>query len=553
MQGRSSSPHLTPSREMAVNGNQKEDSVESMEGRGNVGMSSPVIKDPRESSLEDKDADLDEPGTADESSKVEKEEFDRNSVDKRDTLKDREGKRQKLTSRDDEPLTDEPDDWENSKAARSSDNSKASSVRSRGYQKRQDAYEEEVIQDAQSAHLGANRRHLDENESDLRRREHEGRQEPERSRLLPKGREESYPYKERHPNSTQQLHMKSDGFGRQKDRDNSDIAWARRDDDPYGRRVRNDEPRKRDSRGKLRENERSDREDSLHSRKQLDNGSYKVPYDKDIGLRDSGLRERDDGLKSRYETIEDYHSKRRKDEEYLRREHIDKEDILHGYRETAGRRRRERDVVLDPRKRNDQPRSRDNLDDYYATRQKEDGLLLKERADRQRDMEEWHRVKQSHEEHPSKRAREDGRSAVRSGRGAEEKTWVGHVRAPDEHKVSVKEYQSRDTMRPNEQLKRRDRIQDESQHHKGRDDAHTRGNQYGTDEKRSRRERSSSRSDRVANASDNQRVHERKHKEGTRRSKESDVSDHNSVGLPKKNQDDPSGQTQTNRKVNCLL
>ncbi|XP_054820770.1 FIP1[V]-like protein [Prosopis cineraria] len=539
---RKASSRITPSRE--INDNKKEDSDESMERRDNAHLSSPMAENARESSVGDKDANLDEPGTAGESSKIEKEEMDLNAEDKRDTLKSCDGKPEKLTSQDEEPVLDEVDDWENSRAARSSDNSKASSVRSRGYQKRLDGYEEEVVQDAQSARLGANRRPSDENEhDDLHRREHDGRQEPERDRLLPKGREESYPYKEWHPSSAHQLHMKADGFGRQKDRDGSDIAWARRDDDPYGRRGRNDEARKRD-RVKVRENERSDRDDSLYSRKQLDNGSYRVPYDKDIGLRDSGYWEKDDGLKSRYEAMEDYHNKRRKDEEYLRREHIDKEDMLHGYRESGSRRRRERDVVLDPRKRNDLQRSRDNLDDHYASRQKDDGLLLKERSDRQRDKEEWHRAKQSHEEHPSKREREEGRSSVRSGRGAEEKSWVGHVRAQDEHRASVKEYQSRDATRPSEQVKRRDRIRDESPHHKGREDSYTRGNHYSSEEKRSRQERSSSRGDRAATVSDNQRVNEKRHKEGTRRSKESDLSDHNS--LSKRNQEDQSGQT--NRK-----
>ncbi|XP_028754036.1 FIP1[V]-like protein [Neltuma alba] len=537
MQGRANS-RISPSQE--INDNKKEDSDGSMERRDNSHLSSPITNNARESSVGDEDADVDEPGTAGESSKMEKEEMDPNAVDTRATFKSSDGKRQKLTPQDEEPLLDEVDDWENSKAARSSDNSKASSVRSRGYQKRLDGYEEEVVQDAQSSRLGANRRHFDENEHDLHRRENEGRQEPERDRLLPKGREESYPYKEWHPNSAHQLHMKTDGFGRQKDRDSSDISWARRDDDPYGRRGRNDEPRKRD-RVKVRENERSDRDDSLYSRKQLDNGSYRVPYDKDIGLRDSGYWEKDDGLKSRYDTMEDYHSKRRKDEEYLRREHIDKEDILHGYRESASRRRRERDVVLDPRKRNDPQRSRDNLEDHYASRQKDDGLLLKERSDRLRDKEEWHRAKQSHEEHPSKHEREEGRSSVRSGRGAEEKSWVGHVRAHDEHRASAKEYQSRDATRPGEQVKRRDRIRDESPHHKGREDSYARGNHYGSEERRSRQERSSSRGDRAANVSDNQRVHEKRHKEGTRRSKESDVGDHNS--LSKRNQEDQSGQT----------
>ncbi|KAF7806511.1 FIP1[V]-like protein [Senna tora] len=533
MQGRASS-HIMPSREMEIN-NKKEDSVESMEGKDSALLTSPIIKDARESSVEDKDADLDEIGMADENSRMEKEEMDLNTVDKNSTLEDQEGKRQKSTSQVEEPLLNEVDDWENSKAA-SSDNSKASLVRSKGYQKRQEE-EEEVVQDAQSEHLGGHRRDPNENEHDFHRREHGGRQGPERNPLLHKGREESYPYKDQHPSSVHHLHMKTGSFDGHKDRD-SDIVRARRDDDPFGRRIRNDEPRKRDK-GKVRENDRNDRDDSLHSRKHLDNGSYRIPYDKDIGLRDAGHRDKDDGLKSRYEAVEDYHSKKRKEEEYLRREHIDKEENLHGYRESASRRKRERDVVLDPRKRNDQQRSRDNLDDHYAAKRKDEGLLPKERTDRQREKEEWHRVKHSHEENPSKRERE-GQIAVRSGRIAEEKTWVGHVRAQDEHKVSVKEYKSRDTIRHGEQLKRRDR--DESPLHKGREDAYTRGNQYSSEEKRSRQERSSSHGDRIISASNNQRVNDRKHKEGTRRSKESDVSDHNSLGLSKRNQEGQSGQ-----------
>ncbi|KAL2322126.1 hypothetical protein Fmac_026505 [Flemingia macrophylla] len=523
---------ITPIQELATDDNQKEESVESLEGRHNTHLSSPDIKDVKDSSMEDKDTELEDTGTADGSSRLEKEE----TVD---TLEDGVAKKQKLTSQVEQPLLDEVDDWEDSKAARSSDNSKARSTNSRDNQKRPEGFEEEVVQDPQSAHLNSIR-HPDEIEQGFYRREHDAKQEPERSRMIHKGRERPYPYKDRHPSSGPQLHTNADGFDGQKERDNYDIDWARRDDDLYSRRVRNEEPRKRD-RAKVRENERNDKEDSLRSKKQLDNGSsYRVSYDKDVGSRDSRHRERDEGLRIRYEAVEDYHGKRRKDEEYLRREHIDKEEILHGYRENANRRRRDRDEVLDPRKRDDLQRLRDNPDDQYATRQKDEAWVLRERVDRPRDREEWHRMKQSHEDHIAKREREEGRSSLRSGRGAEEKPWVGHVRAKDEHKLSEKEYQSREAMRHNDQLKRKDRTQDESPHHKGRDDASAHGNQYTTEERRSRQERSSSRSDRVANTSDNQKI---KHREGSRKSKERDVTDINSLGLSKRSQENESGPT----------
>ncbi|KAK7281472.1 hypothetical protein RIF29_09509 [Crotalaria pallida] len=535
------SPPITPIRELTTIDEKKEGSVESMEVRRGALSSSPVIKDARESSVEDKNTELEDTGTANQSSRLEKEEIDLDTVHKVDNLKDGISRRHKLTSELEQPLLDEVDDREDSKAARGSDNSKARSSSSRDNQKRQEGFEVEVDQDPRSARQGSIRQAPDESEQELYRREHDGKQEIERNRIVPKGREGSYPYRDRHPSSAHQLPPNIDGLDRQKHRDNSDMDWTQRDD-LYSRRIRNDEPRKRD-RSKVRENERSDKDDSLHSRKHLDNGSYRVPYDKDVGSRDSRPRERDEGLRIRYEAAEDYHSKRRKDEEYLRREHIEKEEILHGYRDNVSRRRRERDEVLDPRKRDDLKRSRDNLDDEYDARQKDEAWLPRERGDRHRDREEWHRMKQSHEEHVPKREREEGRSSVRSGRRAEEKSWVGHARAKDELKVSDKEYQSKEAMRHNDQLKRRDRILDESTHHRGRDDAYARGNHYNGEERRSRQERSSSH-DHAANASDNLRGHERKHKEGgSRKSKESDVNNANSLGLSRKSQENLNGPT----------
>ncbi|OIV98501.1 hypothetical protein TanjilG_18785 [Lupinus angustifolius] len=525
---------ITPIRELATIDDKKEESVESMEVRHSALLSSPVIKDTRESSVEDINTELEDTGAADESSRLEKEEVSIDTVEKVDTLKDR---RQMLTSDVEQPLLDEVDDREDSKAARGSDNSKAISSSSRDTQKQQEGFEE-VVQHPRSARLGSIRQHPDENERGLYRREHDVKQEPERNRMIPKGREGSYPYRDRHPNSARHLPTNMDGLDRQKHRHNSDMDWTERDD-LFSRRIRNDEPRKRD-RARVQENERSDKDDSLHSRTYFDNGSYRVPYDKDVASRDSRHRERDDDLRIRYEAMEDYHSKKRKDEEYLRREHIDKEEFLHGYRENASRRRRESEL-LDPRKRDDLKRSRDNFDDQHVARQKDETWLLRERGDRLREREERHRMKQSHEEHIPKRERDEGRSSVRSGRRAEEKSLVGHVRAKDEVEIFDKEYQSKEAMRHIDQLKRRGRVQDQSTHHKGRDDAYASGNQYNSEERRSRQERSSSRDH--AHATDNRRANERKHNEGSGKSKEPDVNNLNNLGLSRRTQENLSGPT----------
>ncbi|TKY54718.1 FIP1of V protein [Spatholobus suberectus] len=454
------SPDIACSQEMTIVDNKKEESVESMEGRHSALLSSPAIEDVKESSIENKQ--LEETGTADGSSKLEKEDIDLNTVDNRDTVKDEVAERQKVTSQVEQPLLGDGSDWEDSKAVRSSDNSKAKSESSRDYHKQWDGFEE-IVQDPGSVHLGGIRLQPDENEQVFHRREHDGRQKPERNGMVIKRREDPYPHKDRYPSSAPQSHTKIDRFDSQRDRVSSDMDWACRDDDLYGRRVKNDEPRKRD-RGGVRENERSDNDNSFHSRKQLDNCSYRVPYDKDVRSRVLRHKERDDSLKDKHETVEDFLSKRRKNEEYLRRDHVGKE-VLHGYRENVSRHKPEKDSVLDPRKRDHHQRSRDNVDDQYAARQKNEAWLLRERGNKKRDREEWHRVKQSHEEHPSKRER-GGRGFVRSEQGAEEKTLVGHVRVKGEHKVSEKEYQ----------LKRTDRNKGESPHRKGHDDAYVRGN-----------------------------------------------------------------------------
>jgi len=541
---------VTPSRSThdgKFQDNQKEESVESLDDKHSPLLSSPdTVGDARELSVDPKDAEHDELVLADGSPVMEKEEMTLNTIGANDTLKDGVVKKQKLSSRVEQPVLQEFDEEEDSKAARSSENSKARSGSSRDYQKWRDGAEEEVIQEGSSTVMETVKRHPDENEQGLRRKNRDGRQDMERNRMALKGTED-YPYRDWDPSSGHQLLMKTDGFNRRKERDNPDGPWQRRDDDPYNRRIRTEDMRKRERgdemgsrhRGKVRDGERSEKDEYLHSKKQLDNGSYRVHYDKEVVSRH---RERDDGLKSRYENVDDYHNKRRKDEEYPRRDHADKEEILHGHRESSSRRKRERDEVLDPRKRDDQLRVRDNLDDHHSVRHKDESWPQRERGERQREREEWHRLKQSHEEYLPKREREEGRVAARGGRGPDDRALVSHARAKEDHKGYDKEYQFKDIVRHTEQSKRKDRIEDESSHHRGRDDVYPRGNQFSNDERRSRQERSSSRNDRAVNASDNQRVHDKKNRETTRKIKDSEGGDHNALGPSKRNQEDQSGQ-----------
>ena len=495
------------------------------------------------------DGDIVEP---DGTSGVEREELTSNRMTKIDALKDESlipsGKKQKLSSRVEQPPPHELDGDEDLKATRSSENSKARSESSRDLQKWHDGVEEEVIEEGSSVRLGNSKRHLDEDEQSFRRKDRDGRQDTERSRVVVKGREDAYSHRDWDSITNHHSHVKTDSFDRRKERDSSDGGWQRRDEDLPGRRIRPEDARKQERgdemgsrhRSKVRESERSNK-DEHHSRKLLDNGSWRGYQDKDTGSRH---KERDENLKSRYGNLDDLHSKRRKDEEYLRRDHAEKEDIMHNsHRESASRRKRERDDILDPRKRDDQPRMRDNIDDHHSVRHKDEGWMQRERGERQREREEWHRPRQSHEENLSKREREEGRGAVRGGRGAEDKAWVSHARGKDEYKGSDKDYQFKDTGRHNELLKRRDRVEDENfSHHRGREDVYARGSQFSNEERRSRQERSSTRNDHSANPSDHQRVHDKKHKENTRKNKESEGADISTLGPSKRNQEDQNSQ-----------
>ncbi|KAJ8767915.1 hypothetical protein K2173_020855 [Erythroxylum novogranatense] len=532
------SPRLSvsgSSRDRKFLDNVEEESVESKDNKHSSALSSPVlVKDGKDLSTEEKDDTPAELVLAEASSGMEKDEVTENEETIVDTLKD--GNKNHSVNR---RITNSRSDQS---AARSSENSKGRSGSSKDYQKWQDV-EEEVVQGGRSSRRGSVKRHLDENERDLRRRDHDMRQEMERSSMFSKGREGSYPRRDSESTLAQHLHIKTEGYDRRKDREIPDGSWQRRDEDPHLKKVRNEDTRKRDRgddiglrhRSKIRENERTDKDEHPYSRKQMYNGSYRVPYDKDGSSRH---RERDDSSKSRYEIGDDYHSKRKKDEDYLRRDHLDKDEILLGHRENTSRRRRERDDAMDPRKRDDQQRIRDNLDDYHSARHKDEVWLHRDRGERPREREEMYRLKQSHEENSLKREREEGRGSMRSGRGTDDKAWSSNNRIKNESKVSDKEYHLKDAVRNSEQQKGRDRLEEENlSHHRGYDDSYIRGN---TDEKRSRQERSSTQIDRAMDMTDSQKMQEKKLKENTRKNKVSE-GDRSASGSSRRNHDDQSG------------
>ncbi|KAI3446771.1 hypothetical protein Pfo_003436 [Paulownia fortunei] len=422
-----------------------------------------------------------------------------------------------------EQLSQENDEGEDSKAARS-ENSKARSGSSKDHPKFHDSFEDEVLQDRHRPRAGNVKRPVGD-EDNARRKSHHERDEAGRHQMAVKGREDSHSRRGGDPNSSLHRHMKSESADWRKESDISEGSWRRRDEDLHGRRIRVEDTRKREhggeigsrTRGKVRESERSERDEHHQSRNQLDNGSWRgANHDQDVGSRQRG---RDDNLKTRNE----------------------KEEITYNHRESSSRRKRERDDISDQRKRDDHAKLKD--DDMHYVRQKEEGSLQKDRGERQRERDEWHRLKQSHEEILSRREREETRPVMRGGRPAEDKTWISHSRGKDDHKGSGREYHSKDVGRYSDQLKRRDRVENESfSQHRGHEDVYARGNQGSNDEKRARYERPGTSDERVVYASDTSRLHEHRQKEGSRKSKEFESGEHSSLIPSKRKKDEHSGQ-----------
>ncbi|CAK9168832.1 unnamed protein product [Ilex paraguariensis] len=324
--------------------NQKEDSVESIDGNHSPPWSSPAnVETDGSRGFERKDAVHDELLLEEGSTGMEREEMALNTVTTNDTLNDENVvhsvQKQKLSSQVEQPSYQNNDDREEySKAARSSENSKARSGSSKDYRKSRDPVEEEVVQGGRSTRTRIIKRPVGENEDIGQRKDRDERQEIEKHHVTVKGREDSYSRKNWDPNLVHPLHVKTETIDRRKESDTSEVAWQRRGEDPHGKRTRPEDTRKREHseemgsrhRSKVRENERSDRDDHHQLRNYFDNGSWRA-HDKDMGSR---YRDRDDNLKSRSENMDDLHIKRRKDETQSRRDNADK-DVLHIHTEES--------------------------------------------------------------------------------------------------------------------------------------------------------------------------------------------------------------------------
>ncbi|ESQ42589.1 hypothetical protein EUTSA_v10012479mg [Eutrema salsugineum] len=397
------------------------------------------------------------------------------------------------------------DEGVESKAERSSESSKARSGSHRDYQQLKDGAEEEVIQDNNSARPASNKKNHDNNAPHQSRKTQDRGKEMERSRAASKGgREYSNPHME--VDSCYNYSIASgEDFDRRKERDVDGGVWRRKEDDPFIRRGGDEGSRKRDreddlgsrQRGKMRESEIRSKDDHVPSRKHLD----------DVGLRNS------------YE-LDNHISKRRKDEEYLRRNRSEKNEISYGQRESISRLKRERGDRLDHQKRdaqhNVQHKFRDDFDDHGSLRHRDDFYMQRDGNERLREREDFDKLKLTHEDGLSARGRER-HVAARGHRGSEDRS----SKMKDEYKASDKEHLTKDTARHTKQTKRREYPGEESSsHHRGNEDFSARTDDFVNNEKKTRQERTGAKSDKVMDSSDGQRLQDRKHKDSRRKIKE---------------------------------
>ncbi|KAG0464549.1 hypothetical protein HPP92_020618 [Vanilla planifolia] len=118
-------------------------------------------------------------------------------------------------------------------------------------------------------------------------------------------------------------------------------------------------------------------------------------------------------------------------------------------REGASRKIKERDDIVDLRKREDDARTKSISEDRHSSKHKDDNWYQRDREDRQR-------FKLSHDDTHALREREDRPIAARGGRPIEEKALSGNGRRKEDLKGAVldKDYHHKDRRRHNEQSKR---------------------------------------------------------------------------------------------------
>ncbi|KAL6843481.1 hypothetical protein ACP4OV_026543 [Aristida adscensionis] len=392
--------------------------------------------------------------------------------------------------------------------ALNSDNSKGRSGSSKD-QKRLESGEE-VLQDRQSRRVNDTRRRRDVEERNSRRKDEgtrDTRPEVERSHLAARGREDiQQPYVNRD---------RVDIRGRSYDRAKDTEIWQRREDSVHSRRAKEEDLRLEHNaevgarhRNKARPIDRNDRDEDLHSRKRMD----------DTDWRGSRQRERGDVVLNRRETSDDAHIKRKKDEENLRRMKPENEDAMQGYRarDDHNRRKRERDDGIDQKRRDESVRMREKVDDRHHAKHKDDNWRMREREDRQRPKHEP----------PLTLQREDGRGTGRGGRFMDDKLVSGG-RKKDESRSSVLSKDTQERARQNEPSKRGQGVEENSMQNKGRSDVHPRDDNSNNSERNSRQEKVNNNHDnnRLSSSSDVRHASRDRHRESTRKGRNSEHSE----------------------------
>nr|GEV00963.1 hypothetical protein [Tanacetum cinerariifolium] len=497
------SPRLTDSgtqQDKKFVDNQIEESAESV-GRKHSPSSSPrALGSAEDRSFDQTDAANDGLVDIDGNSGMDREDDDTFNDEKRR----RTSKKPKLIARAEHASVERGEDREDSKAGRSSENSKARSGSSRDQQNMRDSMEQEVVQAGGSMRSGNFRRPTNEDERAVRSRGRDEKLDRERHQMAMKGMEDPYSHRKWDPNQGYRSHVKSENFDRKKGRD-SEVLWSEE-----MRKRSHDEEMMSRQRHKVRENERIDKNEH-RSRKAIENGGWKGDYD-----RDMIPQQKREGMHSK-RLIEDVHVRRA--------DRSEREEALHAHRESTSRRKRERDDNLELHKRDEQARLRE--DDQHSFRYKEEARLQRDKVERQRERDEW--------------KERDGHRGAGSGRAVEDKAWVGHSRMKEDYRSLEKEYQFKEPGR--EQLSRKDRVENESvSRHRGREDAYAHGNKLNNEERISRHERGYNGSDRNVSVKDMHAPQEKKHKESLRKGKETDVSTHNSLPTSRRNREDHGSQ-----------
>ncbi|WZZ90022.1 hypothetical protein YC2023_118601 [Brassica napus] len=392
------------------------------------------------------------------------------------------------------------DDGGESKTERSSGNSKARSESHRDHQQLKDSAEQEVIQNKHSTRPASSKKHHDNSAPYQSRKNQDRGKEMERTRAASKGGRE---YSNPHTDVDYSI-ARGDDYDRRKERDVDGGFWRRKEDDPFSRRGGDEGFRKRDreedlgskQRGKMRESDIRNKDDHhVPSRKHLDDG----------------------GLRNSYE-LDDHIGKRRKDEEYLRRNRSEKNEISYGQRESStSRLKRERGDRLDHQKRDVQHKSRDDFDDHSSLRHRDDFYMQRDGNDRLREREGMDKLKLTQEDGLSARGRERQVPTTRGHRGSEDRS---SSMMKDDYKTSEKEHLTKDSTRHSKQTKRREYHGEESSHHRGHRDFSARTDETANNEKMPRQERTSAKSDNVINSLDGQQLQDRKHKDSRRKIKE---------------------------------